>query len=183
MSAAPVLALVPKRPRLVDYLDDVESILDTLDGLEDGDDEARDALSAMLIDKIAGTRAKTDSTARVLASLEAAEAAALAERARLDTRAKYFARQQQRLTDYLLAVLDASKLDKLDGDVSTLARRRNPARVVIDSEAEIPWEYMRLPDPPPVPDAVPDKAALKQALKDGPVNGCRLLQSYRLVRS
>jgi hypothetical protein len=191
MSAAPASlpgpVLVPKRS-LWAHVQEVEDIADAVDQLAGENEltpEAAESLSAALCASIAGTKEKVDRTAAVLAAFEAAEAAAIAERSRLDLRARRFALLTDRLQSYVLAVLDASNLKQLDGYTSTLARRKNPPKLVIDDESVIPWDFMRLPEVPPEPEAVPDNAAIKAALKADPesVPGARLASSYRVVRS
>lgn len=185
--STPAISLVPKRMSLYEHVRDVEGIADLVDALDDANElspELSAELSEKLIGAICGTKEKVDRCAGILAMFEAAEAAAIAERARLDMRARYFARQHDRLSEYVLAVLTASKLDKIDGDTSTLARRKNPAKLVVDDENALPTEYFRWPDPLPDPPPEPDKALIKAALKRGEeVLGVRLVTSYRLVRS
>jgi len=180
------LALVPKRS-LFEHIRDVEGIAELVDALDDSNELAPELsaeLSEKLIRAIAGTREKVDRCAGILALFEAAEAAAVAERARLDARALYFARQHDRLSEYVLAVLTASKLDRIDGETSTLTRHRNPPRVVIDDENAIPTEFLRWPDPLPDPDPEPDKNAIKAAIRGGvEVPGARLVTTFKLVRS
>lgn len=183
-ASASALALVPKRMSLYEHVRDVEGIADLVEALDAAEEltpEVSEQLSHALIDAIAGTKDKIDRTTSVLAQFEQAEAAAKAERDRLDRRVKYFARQRERLEEYVLAVLTASKLPKIDGNTSSVAVRKNPPRLVIDDASEIPWDYMTLPEPP---DPAPDNAAIKAALKGGAaVPGCRLVQTNRLVRS
>ena len=180
------LAPVPvpqRRVSLYENIEAVETILDTLDSLDAGDAEAREELGQMLIARIAGTRAKVDSTCRVLAALEAAADAAVAERARLDKRVKYFTRQAERLENYVLSAMSSAQLDVLDGDTGTLKRRKNPPKLIVVNAALVPVEYLRWPDPLPDPDPVMDNPAIKAAIKAGAeVPGTRVDQSYRLVR-
>ncbi len=184
MSALPI-ALVPQRHTLVDHMADVDAILDTLAGLDDETltDEARDELSAMLNRAVSGTKAKIDSTARVLANLEAAEAAAKAEAARLDARAKYFSRQQERLTDYLKAVMTASNLTRLEGHTSGIALRLNPPAVVPDASVAGPLAPEFVRPPKPMPWEI-DKNSIKAAIGAGrEVPGFATARASRLVRS
>lgn len=186
-AAAPVLTLVPKRSLFahVAEVEDLASLVDALDRANELTPEAAEELSAALCASIAGTKAKVDRTCAVLAAFDAAESAAKTERDRLDARVKYFARQTERLSDYVLAVLSASQLDKIDGMTATLARRKNPPKVLIDDDDAIPFEFLRFPPVPPEPPPVPDKAAIAKALKLDPasVSGARLETSYRLQRS
>jgi hypothetical protein len=187
MTASPALTLVPRRSLLA-HVAEVESLAELVERLDRTDEltpEAIDELSTELCAAVAGTKAKVDRTCGVLAAFEAAGAAAAIERDRLDVRAKYFARQHARLSEYCLAVLDSSKLDRIDGNTAAIARRKNPGKVLIDDESQIPWDFMRLPEAPPPPDAEPDKKLIATALKVDPLSvpGARWLQEYRLVRS
>jgi hypothetical protein len=181
------LSLVPARKHsLVEHLSDVEAIQTTLESLDDDamGPEAREDLERMLMEAIAGTRVKVDRTAAILSVFETATAAATAEAVRLKARAEYFERQRKRLETYVLAVMSASGLKKLDGATSTLASRNNPASVVIDDESRIPWDFFRVPEPRPDPPPAPDKKLIAQALRAGSaVEGARLVASQRLVRS
>lgn len=185
------LAVVPVRDReaaetkrtLAEHLSGVEAILDTLEGLDDDslDEAARLELSEMLIAELAGTRKKVDNVSAALATFESLEAAAAREIERLDARRTRYARMRTRLTDYVLATMEASALPKLEGDFVTLTRRLNPPSVRIDDADAVPGAFLRTP---PVPAPVPDKTAIARALKAGDaVEGCRLVQSARLVRS
>jgi hypothetical protein len=187
-NSLPGPVLVPKRSLFahVQEVEDIASLVDQLAGENELTPETAETLSAALCASIAGTKEKVDRTASVLAAFEAAEAAAIAERSRLDLRCRRFHLMTERLENYVLAVLTASNLDKIDGHTSTLARRKNPPKVVIDDESVIPWDFMRLPEVPPEPEAVPDKKLIAAALKVDPasVPGARLQpDNFRLVRS
>jgi hypothetical protein len=188
MSAAPALALVPRRMSLFELVRDQDNIAELVFALEDADEltpELADELQRLLIDAVAGTRAKVDRCSSVLQRFESAEASALEEAARLAKRAAQFKRNRERLELTILAVLETSKLDKIDGETATLARRRNPAKVIVVDESEIPLDFWRSPPIPPVPADVPDKKLIAAALKSDPasVPGARLETSFRLVRS
>ncbi len=177
----------PAKRTLGEHIASVEWIADQVELLGDEtlDDARRDALAAALIAELAGTRAKTDRVSATLAMFESMAAAAAAEKVRLAKRETWFSAAHERLAGYCLAVMEASGLDKLEGETSTLQRRRNPPRVHIDCEQSIPWAFFRLPVPAPEPEAAPDKKAIAEALKADPasVPGARLVQSARLVRS
>lgn len=162
---------------LVDY---IACSVEALDN-EELTEEVRRELTAQLLEAMAGTREKVDSTARVLAMFQGFQAAAKAERERLQKREAYFGRQIDRIETYVIAILETSKLDRIEGDTNTLALRKNPPAVIIDDAAAIPAEYMRTPPPPA---AVPDKVAIKRALAaKKAVAGARLDQGVQLVRS
>jgi hypothetical protein len=193
MSTAAQLTLVPRqeapeaRSTLRALVATVEGIADAIEALDpnDLDPETRAAMSAQLIEALAGTREKVDRTAGVLAMFEHLEAAAAAECKRLKTRTEFYARQRERLETYVLAVLQASNIARLDGETSSLQAKKNPPSVVIVDEDSIPTEYLRWPEEPPPPPPVPDKKLIAQSLKADPasVPGCRLEQGSRLVRS
>jgi hypothetical protein len=173
----------PAKPTLRDRVATVEYIADQIEALDDEalTPERRDELSAELIAALAGTRQKVDAVSATLAMFASLEAAAKAERERLEAREVRYARQAQRLSDYVLAVMSASSIEKLEGETSTLAKRLNPPAVVIAPGAELRSEYLFYPE---VPEPRPDKKVIAKYLKAGRViAGCSLAQTSRLVRS
>jgi Siphovirus Gp157 len=184
------LAIVPKpeapqapRVSLRRHIEGVEAIADTIEGLDDEtlSAEERDELSAMLIGAIAGTKRKVDNTSNVLAMYEALEAGAKAEKERLAKRESFYARQIERLTDYVIATMTASDILKLEGETSTFALRKNPPSVVIEAGATFAYEFMVYPE---APAPRPDKDAIKRALKaKREIAGASLQSTMRLVRS
>lgn len=184
-AAAPRPFLVTAPRTLSQCIGEVERIADmveTLDSDADRSDEQTADLQAALLSALGGTRQKVDATAAALALFEQFEAGAQKEIDRLKARAEYYGRQRERLENYVLAILEANDLPRLEGETSALIRRKNPASVVILDDRVIPDEF-KLAPPPPV--ARPDKAAIKQAIKNGfQVSGARLDDDrYRLVRS
>ena len=180
--AAP--ATPPARQSLRAHIDTVAAIADAIETLDDDalDADQRAEIDRELLAAIAGTRAKVDRVTGVMAMFEGIEASAIAERDRLAKRAAYYARQRERLEAYVLRVMEGASLDRIDGETSALARRKNPPSVALDAGATFAAEFMR-PAPPPPP-AAPDKAAIAKALKRGDaVAGARLTQTVRLVRT
>lgn len=165
-------------------LEQVELIASTIEALDDTGEMSADVVEDLqhaLITAIAGTREKVDHCAGALAAFEAARDAADREAQRLLERKRYMQRQYDRLARYVMVVLDASRLTKLEGLTSTLSLRNNPPAVAIADGAELPARFLRQPPPPP---PEPDKGAIKLALKAGEVvPGCTLVQGQRLVRS
>jgi hypothetical protein len=173
----------PKKPTLRDRMERVAYIADTIEALDDEamTDDLRDHLSEQLVVELAGTREKVDAVANVLAMFEGLAATAEKEIERLAKRANRYTRQAKRLEVYVLAVMSASKLDRIDGETSTLVRRLNPPKVVIDDGAAIGHEFMFYPEAPP---PHPDKGAIKKALlAKRKVAGARLERGERLARS
>lgn len=177
------MAALAVAPTLFDHFAELSLISRTLEVLEDEGlaPDVRTELEAELVASLAGTRDKIDRTANVLAAMEAAASAAAAEIERLTARKKRIEAQHERLTDYVIGVLQASNVAKFDGHTSTLSIRNNPVKVVIDTDEYLDMDYLRFP---PIPEPVPDKIAIAAALKRGEnVAGCRLAQTCRLVRS
>jgi hypothetical protein len=173
----------PAKTSLRALVDGVEAIADTIEGLDDDTltEDAKRELTALLIAAIAGTKKKVDACSATLALFESLEAAAKVECTRLEKRSAYYRRQRDSLERYVLATMEASNLERMDGDTSSLQARRNPPAVVIDDLAAVPREYIRVP-PPPAP--APDKTMIKRAiLAGGKIAGCRLDSGTRLVRS
>jgi hypothetical protein len=183
-AAANSLMVVPRRS-LWEHISEIDAIADTIEAMEDEDltEAARSELAALLLGAVAGTRKKADATAAVMARLEHRAEAQKAERDLLDKGMKRSLRQLERLGDYVLQVLDAAGLDRIEGDVSTLARRRNPAGIIPDTAVSGPLarEFVREPKPAPWTE---DKTAIRVAIAAGrQVPGFACHQSVRLVRS
>jgi hypothetical protein len=183
--ARAAIALVPPRkPSLSDRMARVAFIADTIERIVDEgemDDATRDALSADLIAELAGTREKVDAVSATLGMFESLAAASHREMERLKARCERYQKQQARLESYVLALLTASGLDRIEGETSTLAKRLNPAAVQIEEGAQVGHEFLFYPEPPA---PRPDKTAIKKALKAGRmIPGCALAQTARLVRS
>jgi hypothetical protein len=179
---SPALAIVPRRT-LRGHVSAVDYIADTIERMDEESmtPEVRDALSAELVAELAGTRAKVDSTCAVLAMWDGLEASARKEIERLTKRAERFARSRERLELHVQAVMTASGLEKLDGETSSLALRRNPPAVVIDETTTLGHEFLFFPEAPP---PRPDRTAIRKALIAGrKIAGCHLERGVRLVRS
>jgi hypothetical protein len=187
--AAPALALVPARVSLREHIAETDALIDIIEQLDEADELTPgvvEQLQKELIGAIAGTKAKVDTTAAVLARFEAEEAFVQSEEKRLKARREWLGRQRERLSDYVIATLTSSGLKKIDGTFSSLAVRSNPPAVQIDAEVladpeRLGWDFLRLPEPaePQV-----DRVALKKALAAGAhIEGVCLTQSIRLVRS
>lgn len=101
----------------------------------------------------------------VARELEADEVACAVEIERLTERRDRFRKQRERLLAYVLDTMVASGVRKIQAPTLTLAVVENPPKVVIVDESAIPDEYMRTPEPPPLPKPVPDKKAIADAYK------------------
>lgn len=159
----PLYQLASEYRQLADRLHDLdlpdEVIADTLES-ESGD----------LLEK--GTN-----VAKVFRNLEAmAEQIKQAEKQMADRR-KALEKRAERLKSYLHSNMEKAGISKIESPWFVISIKKNPASVVIDDEAEIPDEYMRV-----IPARQePDKSAIKSSIQEGVlIPGCRLENSTRL---
>lgn len=97
---------------------------------------------------------------------------------KLALKAKALRRRAENLTYYLEVQMRRSNIDECKAGLSSLKFVKNPWKVEIEPGAEIPQEYMTVPE---VPKSVPDKKELAKALKAGvKIEGVRLVQDERL---
>lgn len=114
----------------------------------------------------------------VIRDMEAFSEAIKAEEKRLSDRRKTQEAKVDRIKAWLLENMKACNIQKIECPAFTISVRTNPQKVVIDSEADIPKQFMVTPEPPP---AVPDKKLIATAIKSGQdVSGCHLEQSHRI---
>jgi hypothetical protein len=110
------------------------------------------------------------------------EAEVLKQRAAaLSARAKKAATVADGLKAYLaMNLLRCQVKEVKTGDIH-VRLVKNPPAVQITELSLVPAEFKRTPAPEPPPEPVPDKIAIAAALKGGlPVEGCTLIQSYRV---
>lgn len=140
---------------------DEETIADTLEG---------DSLAI---------QAKIESYAFVIRNMETLSDAIKAEEKRLADRRKAIEKRVDSIKNWLLINMQHAGITKIESPVFTVALQNNPASVVIDDEALIPADYLRVPEAPP---PAPDKALIKKAISDGyEVAGARLQTTQRLL--
>jgi hypothetical protein len=93
-------------------------------------------------------------------------------------RASRVRKRSDAVRQYLMSMMQAAQITKIEAPQFTLAIRKNPPALFIAPDVVIPAEFMVTP---PAPAPYPDKAKLKQAIKDGLViDGVRLEQGERL---
>lgn len=103
----------------------------------------------------------------------------------VDAAAKQMAERAKRLRgkangvrEYLLSQMRGAGINRIEAPEFTVSIRKNPAAVMVKSDAVIPKEYFVIPEPPP-PHL--DKRKLAADLKEGViVDGCWLEQGERL---
>lgn len=123
-----------------------EAILDTLEAIE-GD-----------------IKDKAYAIACIVKGLEAEAEAIQAAANAMTARAKRVQKRADNLAGYLLFQLEAVQSKPLVFTEFTVQIRENPEAVRINDDAQIPAEYMTVPE---TPEPQPDKKALKAALKAG----------------
>jgi hypothetical protein len=124
-------------------------------------------------------QAKVEAYAFVIRNMESLPEAIKAEEKRLADRRKAIEKRVDSIKNWLFVSMQTAGITKIESPVFTVTLQNNPASVVIDDEALIPVNFMRVPEPPP---PAPDKTLIKQAINDGlEVPGAHLQTSQRLV--
>lgn len=122
---------------------------------------------------------KASNVGAYLLNLEARASMAMDVAERIEERAKAEQRRADRLREYLHAQLEKAGVTEIKALDNTFAIRvrKNPPSVVIDSEIELPAQYVEVRT-----DTKVNKKAVGDALKAGTaVPGAHLEQSTRLV--
>lgn len=145
--------------------------------------EGLDLDEQTILDTIEGNSteivAKIEDYGYVIRNMESFVEAVKAEEERMVKRRKIAESRVGYIKEWLFKNMIACDIKKIECPAFTISIQNNPQSVVIDSESQIPSDYMRQPEPPP---PTPDKKLIGQALKDGfDVPGCHLAQSQRLV--
>ena len=122
---------------------------------------------------------RTQSRVFVIKSMRQRADVVDAEIKRLTKLKKHYEQRADALEESTLALLQASGIHTIEGDLMVVKVRQNPPCVEVFDTDQVPAEYLR-PAPPPPP--APDKAAIKDALKRGiDIPGARLVQTQRLA--
>lgn len=131
---------------------------------------------AQLDDKI---EAKAVNICMLLATLEADEAAASAESARLAGRAKVAKNNAERLRTYIKTHMHAARIRHVRSPQFAITLSRGKDKVVITDASKVPHELMRQPK---TPEPEPDKAAiLKLHEQTGEtIPGCEIVETISL---
>lgn len=127
---------------------------------------------------------KATNVARFVANQDAMATAIENAAAAMQIRAKRLRARNDHLRDYLLQNMRAASMTKIDSPELVVSIKKNPPRVVIMDEAQVPAEFKVTPPPAPPPEPRPDKNLIADAIKAGTqVPGCYLEQGVRLVIS
>ena len=121
---------------------------------------------------------RIENLAKMVRNIEAADSGVQKTMANLEARHAALRRAAERGRQLILDLMQASRRDKVNTALFSLAVRKNPPQVVIEREADLPPAYLVHQEAPP---PQPDKRAIAAALKAGlPVPGARSEQGVRL---
>lgn len=120
---------------------------------------------------------KAASVSAFVRNLEATAEQIKAAETEMAKRRKAMENRASHIREYLLAQMQRTGISKIESPMFRIAIRNNPESVVIDSEAQIPADYLR-----EVPATYsPDKTLIRAALQDGyDVPGAHLARSQRV---
>ncbi|MCI5836255.1 MAG: siphovirus Gp157 family protein [Veillonellaceae bacterium] len=119
---------------------------------------------------------KVDNIGKLYRQLDADEEAVQKEIERLAERKKHMERTQERLKDIVKAYLELVGQRKVAGALFTATIKRNTPKVIINDEAAIPREFIKVKTTESV-----DKTAIKKAIAAGAeVAGATVIQEERL---
>lgn len=143
--------------------------LDDLLAMDEGEETPE--AEALAMELAAQMVRKADAFGSYVREREATAAAIADEINRLTVRRKAITHATERLMRYAQMALEVMDRPRIEGTLFTLAIQKNPPSVMIDPDAVLPPEYVRV-----VPESrAPDKKAIGDALKRGDeVPGCRL---------
>ena len=142
---------------LGDQLREFERIADSDDIPEE---VIRDTLEALQ----GSFEQKAVAVGKFVLSLQANAAAVKAIATAQAERAKRIEKRAESLKAYMLFVLQAAQVKRVETAELTIRRQNNPAALVISDQFSVPEEFWVQPPPPP---REIDKQALKEALKQG----------------
>lgn len=116
--------------------DELRSLFDTLEGLEDP--QAIAEFEKQMEPAFERALAEVESFHAFVAKLDADAAACKVELDRLQKRKKSLEAQAERLRDYAIRSMRATGITRIEAPTVTLALRDNPESVVIENESLIP---------------------------------------------
>ncbi len=138
----PDTAVEPRKVTLFDALEDLTVYLDTLDAC--ATPEARAECELEVIEAMKRVVKKVDGFAAFRDRLDLAVAAARAEKDRLTERVKYLESAKARLDAYAIRAMQAHGVTKLEGELHTMRIQKNPPRVEITDESQLPADCIRV---------------------------------------
>lgn len=162
--------------KLYEIADEYRALLALMDSSEE-DEIDEDSFLLALAALESDFNAKATNIACLIREITA-ESQAVTETAKaLQTRAQRLDKRAALLRDYLHQQMQIIGLNNAADSRISVALKKNPPSVRVDTPDRIPAEYCRV-----IPERVePDKTAIKTALKSGiTIPGCALIQTTRL---
>lgn len=163
---------------LYEHTGELADALDRIDAQETV--EEREAVLLEVMPIIEAQMAKVDRYCGYMAHLESREALLTAEIKRLQDAQRRVRRDQERLEQCAIRVMETFGKSELCGDTSTLKLKKNPPSLIVSAPDMIPDKYRII-----IPQTTQiDNTAVKVALKCGEeVPGAMLVSKMSLKRS
>lgn len=118
---------------------------------------------------------KIGGIAKIIKSLEVMAAGFATEAKRLSEKQRTTENRIKWLKEYILSAMEAMAKDKVQTDIGTVRKQKNPTSITVKSEPDIPEVYW-LPQPPKL-----DKAGIMADLKEGHIiPGVSVKQGYHI---
>jgi uncharacterized secreted protein with C-terminal beta-propeller domain len=112
---------------------------------------------------------KAKNVAMVIRNMETTAEAIKAAEDEMASRRKSIERKMEWMKNYLLQNMERTGITKIESPYFVISLRDNPESLIVESDAEVPDEYWKVPAP------ILDKAGLKKDIQLGLiVPGCRL---------
>lgn len=136
----------------------------------------------VIADTLAGIagdlQAKATNVAMVVKNMEAMAEAIGDAIQKMQDRKRFLTARAERIKEYIRGCMEAGDIMKIECPYFVLSIKKNPPKVVILEEDEIPAAFMKIPDPP---EPTVDKKAIADAIKAGvDVRGAKLEFTKRL---
>jgi hypothetical protein len=118
---------------------------------------------------------KVDDYVKVIRNMESKSDALANEKRILDEKKKHLDNSIARLKNTLYDALNTLEVDKVEGTLFTIKKRKNPAKLPELEIADVPKEYLVQQEPKI------DKKSLLRDVKNGKVKGIELVQEESLM--
>lgn len=120
---------------------------------------------------------KAIAVAQVARNLEGFHAQIMDAIKAMALRADRAKQRAESIRSYLKDQMERTGISKIESPYFSVSIRKNPPRLIVSDDSDIPAEYMRV-----IPERrEPDKVSIARALKAGTeINGCRLESTTRL---
>lgn len=151
----------PKPETLYSIESHLAALVDTIEGMST-DDPNREQAIQELQEYVSREISKVDGVAAYIAQCEMQENYATQEIERLKRRKAQWCNRRERVTGYVISVMQQLGKRTLEGRANTFTLRNNPPSVNITDETKIPEEYKRQT----ITIAV-DKLKIRDAIKAG----------------